>query len=60
MKLIGTGCEREVALFEAESFHRQAVRVRRWDDRGKIPGLATPALADYRAMIDMAARRAPP
>jgi len=56
----GPMSEREVALFEAESFHRQAVRVRRWDDRGKIPGLATPALADYRAMIDMAARRAPP
>jgi phosphonate degradation associated HDIG domain protein len=56
----GPMSEREVALFEAESFYLQAVRVRRWDDRGKIAGLATPALADYRAMIEMAARRTPP
>jgi len=42
----------EVAQFETEPFHRQAVRVRRCDDQGKIAGLATPALADYRALIE--------
>jgi len=49
---------REAARFEAEPFHREAVRVRRWDDAGKVAGLATPGLLDYREMIEgLAARR---
>ena len=46
---------REVAAFEVEPFHQDAVRVRRCDDQGKVAGLATRALADYRAMIEAAA-----
>ncbi len=42
----------EAAHFLREPYHRDAVRVRRWDDRGKIAGLVTPALADYRAVIE--------
>jgi phosphonate degradation associated HDIG domain protein len=42
----------ETARFEAESFYRQAVRVRRWDDAGKVAGLATPQLEHYRALIN--------
>jgi [1-hydroxy-2-(trimethylamino)ethyl]phosphonate dioxygenase len=42
----------ETARFEAESFYREAVRVRRWDDAGKVAGLATPKLEDYRALIN--------
>ncbi len=42
----------ETARFEAESSYRQAVRLRRWDDAGKIPGLATSQLEDYRALIN--------
>jgi phosphonate degradation associated HDIG domain protein len=42
----------EVAQFETERFHREAVRVRRWDDAGKVAGLGTPGLADYRAMME--------
>jgi len=42
----------EAARFEAESFHREAVRVRRWDDAGKVAGLATPRLEDYRELIN--------
>ena len=45
----------EVAHFEQQPFHREAVCVRRWDDRGKIAGLGTPGLAAYRAMIEAAA-----
>jgi phosphonate degradation associated HDIG domain protein len=49
----------EVARFEAEAFHEDAVRVRRWDDQGKIAGLVTPDLAGYREMIErLAAHRA--
>lgn len=37
----------EVARFEMEPYHRDAVKVRQWDDQGKVAGLTTPALADY-------------
>ncbi|MDB6097959.1 MAG: hypothetical protein QOK23_440 [Gammaproteobacteria bacterium] len=43
----------ETARFELEPFYRDAVRVRRWDDAGKVAGLATPGLGDYRALIDV-------
>jgi [1-hydroxy-2-(trimethylamino)ethyl]phosphonate dioxygenase len=42
----------EVAKFETERFHKEAVRVRQWDDQGKVAGLQTPSLADYRALIE--------
>jgi [1-hydroxy-2-(trimethylamino)ethyl]phosphonate dioxygenase len=42
----------EAARFETERFHREAVLVRRCDDRGKVAGLRTPGLNDYRAMIE--------
>jgi phosphonate degradation associated HDIG domain protein len=42
----------EVSRFESERFHEYAVSVRRWDDRGKVPGLATLSLRDYRALIE--------
>jgi phosphonate degradation associated HDIG domain protein len=48
----------EAAGFEAERFFREAVFVRRWDDDGKVAGLATPPLADYVAMISQFARPA--
>ena len=42
----------EVAQFETEPFHRDAVRVRQWDDAGKVSGLKTPGLSDYRSLIE--------
>ena len=42
----------EVAKFETELFYKEAVRVRQWDDQGKVAGLKTPALGDYRPLID--------
>jgi phosphonate degradation associated HDIG domain protein len=42
----------EVAEFEAEPFYKDAVRVRQWDDQGKVAGLKTPGLSDYRALIE--------
>ncbi len=42
----------EVAKFETERFYREAVRVRQWDDQGKMAGLKTPGLGDYRALIE--------
>ena len=46
----------EVQQFEAERFHREAVRVRLWDDQGKVAGLATPPLRAYLQMITAASR----
>ena len=42
----------EVAGFETERFYKEAVRVRQWDDQGKVAGLKTPVLGDYRPLID--------
>jgi phosphonate degradation associated HDIG domain protein len=46
----------EVTAFEAEPFFREALRVREWDDRGKIPGLKTPDMASYRGLIEAEGR----
>jgi [1-hydroxy-2-(trimethylamino)ethyl]phosphonate dioxygenase len=42
----------EVAQFETEAYYKDAVRVRQWDDQGKVAGLKTPSLGDYRALIE--------
>jgi [1-hydroxy-2-(trimethylamino)ethyl]phosphonate dioxygenase len=42
----------EMAQFEREPFWQEAVRVRRWDDQGKVAGLKTPTLSDYAALIE--------
>jgi len=48
----------EIAAFEAEHYFRQAVRVRRWDDQGKVAGLSIPSLEDYSALIGSLTTRA--
>jgi phosphonate degradation associated HDIG domain protein len=42
----------EVAEFETEPYHREAVRVRQWDDQGKVAGLKTPDVAHYRGLVE--------
>lgn len=42
----------EVLGFETEPFYKDAVRVRQWDDQGKVQGLKTPSVGDYRALIE--------
>jgi phosphonate degradation associated HDIG domain protein len=42
----------EVDRFRAESYHRQAVQVRQWDDEAKVVGLVTPHIAAYGAQIE--------
>jgi [1-hydroxy-2-(trimethylamino)ethyl]phosphonate dioxygenase len=41
----------EQAKFAAEPFFREAVDLRRWDDEGKIVGMATPGLEQFQPMI---------
>jgi len=49
----------ETQRFEQHEFYREAVRLRRWDDEAKTPGLVVPGLARYRALLEaLAAERA--
>lgn len=42
--------------FERSPFAADAVRLRRWDDAGKIPDLAIPELEHYRPLLERLAR----
>jgi phosphonate degradation associated HDIG domain protein len=42
----------EIASFRHEPFHRDAIELRHWDDKGKIAGLRTRDFAYYRELID--------
>jgi phosphonate degradation associated HDIG domain protein len=48
----------EAAAFEASPHAEAAVRLRRYDDLGKVPGLATPGLEHYRPVLASALARA--
>jgi [1-hydroxy-2-(trimethylamino)ethyl]phosphonate dioxygenase len=52
----GPMTDREVREFEALSFHREAVRLRQWDDRAKITNLKTDGLESYRGLIESVAK----
>jgi phosphonate degradation associated HDIG domain protein len=42
----------EIARFEQERYCREAVTIRRFDDQGKVVGLVTPALENYRPLLE--------
>ena len=44
----------EIAAFESSPYAQDAVRLRRWDDVGKVPGLPTPDLEHYRPVLEAA------
>jgi phosphonate degradation associated HDIG domain protein len=44
----------ELQQFEALPFAAEALALRRWDDRAKLPGKPTPPLPHYLTMIDAA------
>jgi phosphonate degradation associated HDIG domain protein len=46
----------EIERFEGERFAQDAVRVRRWDDQGKVAGLKTPSLGAYAPLIERIAQ----
>ena len=48
----GVFSPRDIAHFEAEPLAREAVRLRHWDDQGKVAGLKTRALRDYAPLIE--------
>lgn len=48
----GPFSEAEVCEFEQHQYFREAVRLRRWDDHAKIPGLDVPGLEHYRPTLE--------
>jgi phosphonate degradation associated HDIG domain protein len=46
----------ETRAFEREPYWREAVRVRHWDDHGKVAGLEVPPLEAYLSLLNSAAR----
>ena len=46
----------EVAAFENNPLYMDAVRLRRWDDKGKIEGLKVQGLAHYRPLLESLVR----
>jgi phosphonate degradation associated HDIG domain protein len=50
----------EIARFEQERYYKEAVRIRCWDDQGKVAGLVTPQLETYRDLLDSIAVGARP
>ncbi|HEV3138796.1 MAG TPA: HD family phosphohydrolase, partial [Pirellulales bacterium] len=43
--------EAEIAEFEGNPCYRDALALRRWDDLAKVPDMAVPDLAHYRARL---------
>jgi predicted HD phosphohydrolase len=41
----------EVAEFRKNPFHDEAVRVRIWDEGGKVPGMKTRAFREYEPLL---------
>lgn len=41
----------EIAAFERERFHRDAVRLRIWDDAGKVTDIEVPGFEAYRSLL---------
>ncbi|WP_292230722.1 phosphonate degradation HD-domain oxygenase [Brevundimonas sp.] len=48
--------EAECRTFEAHPFFKEAIRLRRYDDAGKQPGMATPDIDHYVAILNMATK----
>jgi predicted HD phosphohydrolase len=42
----------EIREFERHEFYKEAIMLRSWDDKAKIPGLPTPSLAEYRNLVN--------
>ncbi len=47
----------EAAAFEANPFFREAIRVRLWDEAGKVQGMTTPPFAHYAPLLQRVVAR---
>lgn len=51
---------KEVLDFETNPYYKAAVRLRRWDDTAKVPGMPTPTLQDLIEILDRVTVSDPP
>lgn len=51
----GAYISQEAVHFAAQPFAQEAIRLRRYDDHAKVPGLTTPGLAHYLELLDRVA-----
>ncbi len=56
----GPMTDEEAHTFEQNPFFENAVRLRHYDDMGKIPGMITPDLEDFRSLLEPFVRLNPP
>jgi [1-hydroxy-2-(trimethylamino)ethyl]phosphonate dioxygenase len=49
--------DEEAEEFVRSPYFQRAILIRRWDDMAKVPGLATPDLQHYRALLESIARK---
>lgn len=48
--------EQDIARFRESPYYQDAVRLRQWDDRAKIPNMKTPDIEHFRMHLQAAAR----
>jgi predicted HD phosphohydrolase len=48
--------EPEARAFEKHPQFDRAIRVRRFDDQGKVPDMTTPSLEDFRPLVESLVR----
>ncbi|MDG5499626.1 HD domain-containing protein [Marinobacter sp. BGYM27] len=48
----GAMADKEVAAFQTHEHYRDALRLRVWDDEGKVPGAETPTFDHYRPLLE--------
>src|SRR5262245_44235119 len=53
----GPMSEEEVAQFRTKPFYEEAVRVRLWDEQGKVPGMKTKSFRDYVPLLERVVRK---
>ena len=55
----GPFSDSEVREFEQHRYFREAIRLRHWDDRAKIPSLNVPGLEHYRGVLELSLQPKP-
>ena len=49
--------DEEVVQFRTNPFHEEAVRVRLWDEKGKVPGHEDQGFRDYVPLLERVVRK---
>jgi phosphonate degradation associated HDIG domain protein len=53
----GPMSDQEAAQFRTNPFHSEAVKIRLWDEKGKVPGMKTRSFRDYVPLLERVVRK---